>query len=304
MHAAVEPAVLRAAATAELQRCLAARAQVAALGRWAEREGVPLVVLKGGRAAAAGDVRVGMQDLDVLVPLEAAGGLAAFLHEGLGFSLPAGADSELPGHHLRQRVAPGALQVEVHRFLKELPETAALLERSVPLPVRGVRGLAPGDHLLHLLLHTAASHPERRGRLRELILLAGAWNGCSPAEGAHTLATASAREDAPVLSALLGMARSLAERRFPADAFAAEAAARVLLRTAYERARLPRRLARAVSDAAFALLGGAPERRSYWSRGVGGGPLPARAWRAGRITMGMALAAPVAAAARRAVRDS
>lgn len=291
------------AATADLQRCLAVRAQAGQLGRWAVREEVPLILLKGGRATAAMGPQVGMLDLDVLVPVDRVDEMAAFLDTELGFSGAAPSRGEKRGHHLPQRTAPGALLVEVHRHLKELPDTAALIARSVPLPIAGTRGLAPRDHLLHLLLHGTLSHPSRKGRLRELVLVAAAWTELGAYERKEAERDLAARPAAAALLAQLEMARDLAAGRVPPDGFRREAAARILLPRFYAGVPLPRQLSRAVSNAVCALVADHGERARYWAVAGSDAPsLPRRLWRLTGLSAGMALALPVARAARRAAR--
>jgi hypothetical protein len=44
----------------------------------------------------------------------------------------------------------------------------------------GLWRLAPADHLWHVLIHNVGKHPERRGRIRDLLLLRSAIDACSP----------------------------------------------------------------------------------------------------------------------------
>ncbi|HEX2079829.1 MAG TPA: nucleotidyltransferase family protein, partial [Longimicrobium sp.] len=297
---------------------LAARAQLVELAEWAAERGVPLVVLKGGVAAVTGEPPVGMADLDVLVPRETAAELGGFLQESRGYGGAAALPGEgAGGHHIPQRDAPGGIPVEVHRFLNDMPDPRTLIDRSRALGTRGLRRLAPADHLWYLVIHSTASHPERRGSLRDLALVARAWTECGEAEREAVLAQARAHRLAPVLLSLLRMACGVAEAEAVEDRFPRESAARCVLLHRLSVLPLSRRMRREVSRTTFALMGPPGDYRDCWA-GLRGDPLPpgsaaargngrlARlpllAWRAGRLGVATVIGAGAAAWAAQGVR--
>jgi Uncharacterised nucleotidyltransferase len=288
------------AATAESQRVLSARAQVAAIDGLAAKEGWRIAVLKGGVALQdAQPLDVG--DLDLLV----APGDAEALLEALraaGYAAY-GEDHAAPGprdHHYAPRYTPGAVPVEVHFRIGEMDPEQDLLGAAVPLErSRALLRLAPADHLRHLLLHTVAHHPHRRGRLRDLLLIAAAVRAPGGAGVDAALASLAAHPFAAQLGETLGAARALAEGRTPEDrwrrtsgaAYAASASAWV--------GRLSRGRQDELSTCLFAALGCAEDRRRAWARlwatAATPSELPALAWLEGR-------SAVAGGAVRRAVR--
>jgi hypothetical protein len=297
--------LLAAAAMSEQRYWLSARAQAHQLGTWARQSGKRVVVLKGGLAAAAGEPEVGMLDLDVLAPdgadpvaeyLDAVGHRAGYAGEG--------------GHHLPTRVAPGVIGVEVHRWLDGFEGGLPALDRLRPVGRTGLLSLAADDHAWHVLVHGAVSHRDRRGRLRELLLLADARAACGGEEWANVRRRASAHPLAPLLASLGGAAEALAAGRAPDDPAPLAAAGRYLGGSWLRTIRLPRRLQRDLLNATFSLLHGGADYRELWASALSA-PAPAgaraglgvrRAWRVARLSAASAGALLLASAARRAAR--
>lgn len=258
------PRVLEAWARGELQRVLSARSQLRLLDRAAGRGGWPVVVLKGG-VAVDSDPALDLVDLDLLLLPEQVLAFAAAL-EGDGYA-SAGVDYVEAGseaHHLANRALPGSIPVELH-FRLPVPEGAAgPWQRRIPLAgTRHLSRLEAADHLWHLLVHAAVQHPFKRGRLRDLLLIARALGESPEAVRASLRARAAAGPAAAALLGTWGMAQALAAGRTPADAFPRIAAGNYLLR-----AEPPRGAMRGhdVAVCVFALLGTADDRRALLRR--------------------------------------
>ncbi len=164
----------------ELQRILAARAQIADVSRVAAEIRCPAVLLKGGVAVADGQL-LDLVDVDVLVP-EAADSFAREL-ERRGYSAGPARDPDAP--HLPPHSLPGLLHVEVHRRLEGFDGEliAASLARAQPLSsTPGLLRLAAPDQLWHILLHIGVQHLDRRATLRDHLLMRAAAAACAPAE--------------------------------------------------------------------------------------------------------------------------
>lgn len=323
VHAGAGEAELDRAATTESQRVLSARAQVATLDRLAAREGWRIAVLKGGVALrAASPLDVG--DLDLLVDPAHAPALLAAL-QAAGYAAH-GEDHAEPGprdHHYAPRWIPQTIPVEVHFRIGEMEPGADLLGAAVPLEgARALLRLAPADHLRHLLLHTVAHHPHRRGRLRDLLLIAGAVRALGEPATEAAAAPLAAHPFAAQLGETLGAARELAAGRAPADRWRrASGAAYVAAASAWV-GRLGRGSQDELSTCIYAALGCAEDRRRAWARvwGKASSPseVPALAWlearsaaagravrttvRAARYAAAAAAALPVVRAAREAER--
>lgn len=211
--------------TAELKRVLSARAQLLWLGRAALAGGWTVAVLKGGAEIAAGGDPLDLADVDVLAPADMVAPLADLLdgsgYEVLGRDAPVGAAG---GWHLAQRRSRGSIQVEVHYTIKDVEPVREVLARAVPL-TSGLRRLAPADELWHLLVHIVSHHPERRGNLREMILLGRSLGRAGPDEQRTVEARAAEHPHSAAMRAVLRMARALAAGTVPPDEFRIVAAA-------------------------------------------------------------------------------
>lgn len=208
-------AVIRSRATDELQRVLSARAQIRTVARLAAKHGWKVLVLKGGVAAAAGEL-IDLGDVDILVEPERIAEVAAALDQ-LGFERH-GLDHASP-HHLAARAQPNGLHIEVHHSLKGGPGLDAFLSAAVPLsgePALSRQGTV--DHLRYLLHHATYQHPERTGRIRDLLLVGHALRSASPTEvalvEAEFLESEQVGRDIDSVRAMLRLARALEERAF------------------------------------------------------------------------------------------
>ncbi|HEX2208690.1 MAG TPA: nucleotidyltransferase family protein, partial [Longimicrobium sp.] len=227
------PAVLERWARAELVRVLSARSQLRLLDRAAGRGGWAAVVLKGG-ASVADDPALDLVDLDLLLRREDVLAYAAALEADGYASL--GADYVEEGsqaHHLGIRALPGSIPVELHFQLPVPGGAEGPWERRIPLAgTRHLSRLAAEDHLWHLLYHAAVQHTYKRGRVRDLLLIARVMGECGEAGRAAVRARAAADRGAAVLLATWRMAESLAAGTAPADAFRRIAAGNYVLRAA------------------------------------------------------------------------
>lgn len=231
------PSLVRASAR-ETQRVLVARAQLTWLSRLAASLGLRLLVLKGGVPVAEGCDTLDLEDLDLLARANDAHVLEAAL-ERAGYR----ASGYRSAHSLRSRVAPGGVPIEIHLGVLHSGEIPSPAVWRAARPLRGVEGLwalAPTDHLWHVLLHCTVLHPERRGRLRDLLLISSGIGRCSPEEEVVLWQRAAGHPSSVVLLRALELARALSGRGGPRDdRFVEEAARRYVLAEWFLRYRLP-----------------------------------------------------------------
>jgi hypothetical protein len=202
-------AVLDQAATADMQRSLAARAQLVSLASLAKQVGWTVVVLKGSVAVADGRPNH-LQDVDILVQPVRAGEVAREIATRLGLR-PEGREKS---RHLPILGGDAALPVEVHRSIdtRDTRLTERAWSRIIPLAgVPGLFRLSPVDHCLHLLTHVAIDHPDRRGRLRDALVLRDALKECSERDSQAIEREARQSRYATALLDELRFARGLAE---------------------------------------------------------------------------------------------
>jgi hypothetical protein len=169
--------VLDRFSTVDLQQTLSARAHLKALAAIARERGWTLVVLKGAVAVSEG-VTTHLWDVDVLVRPEHAQPLAREIATRLGLR----AESSATQRHLAPLSAQHVLAVEIHQSIdsRRTSLTTQAWERIRPLTsVPGLFRLAPPDHVAHMLAHVVVDHPDRRGRLRDTVLLRRAIAECS-----------------------------------------------------------------------------------------------------------------------------
>lgn len=311
------------AAVTESQRVLSARAQVATVDALAAREGWRIAVLKGG-VTLQGSPPLDVGDLDLLVDPANAPALLAAL-QAAGYAAY-GEDHAAPGsrdHHYAPRWMPRSVPVEVHFRIGEMDPRADLLGAAVPLEgARALLRLAPGDHLRHLLLHTVVHHPHRRGRLRDLLLIAAAVREAGPGETEAASSSLSAHPFAPQLGETLDAALALAAGRVPADLWRRASGAAYAAAASAWVGRLGRGGQDELSTCLYAALGCAEDRRRLWARVWGRASSPselrALAWlesrsaaaggavragfRAARYAAAAAAAVPLLRAARAAER--
>jgi hypothetical protein len=269
------PPPLREAFDLEIQRVLSLRALLRSVDRALAVAGATGIALKGAVPALAGGEPLDVLDLDLLVAPEAMDAITAALEaEGLGVgrdtapSVPTHAPG---GHERAARTGEGTVHVELHVVIPLLPEAVDPLRGSRPSPHPRVRMLAPAVHLWHVLMHGAVQHPERRGMLREMLLLRDAGARCTAEERAEVVAMLAGHPLAGPLGRALDAAADPARW---AEPFAAEAALRYALAVRYAHL-LGERVGRWLSAAAYALLMGRGEYRRLWYGA------PRSAWGAG-----------------------
>jgi hypothetical protein len=205
--------------------------------------------------------------------------------------------------------------VEVHFGIPFLAGEGDPWEAALPTPVRGVLRLSPANHLWHVLVHGVVHHVERRGSLRELLLLQSARAACGAGDLREVERRATAHPAARPLRATLAMVEALAAGADPGDPFRAVAAVRYALGAG--KGWGPGRLGMAAASSAFALAEGGGAYRMLWvgspaSALVGPGfhgstrwdrfALPAWGARVAWRTAHLALALPPAWRAARAAR--
>ena len=213
-------AALQRASLLEVQREMAARAQLATLDVIAEQCEVEPAVLKGGVHAADGGEAFDLADIDLLLD----GGDAATLGRALidegGYSFDA---------RTAQYRSDGAITVELHTDLEVgYGVEIAMQTETVRLGgFRRLRRLSPGAHVVHCIQHSTTKHALRRGHLRDVLLIADALDDCSPADiAAVARALHGSRVDG-VYAATLALAQSMratSSSGAPADPFVRMAA--------------------------------------------------------------------------------
>jgi hypothetical protein len=252
--------VLQEASARELRRAMALRGELAFLGRILRREGWTGVALKAGAAAADGDATLDVADLDLLVRpgdvRAVADALAAngYRHAGHDDRI----DTDDPGAwELGARIREGSLQVELHFAVPFLGDDVDVWKGTVPTAIPGISRLAPATHLWHVLVHGVAHHVERRGAVRDLLLVRAALARCTPAEVGTVEARAARHPLRAVLAATLALARDGAAAP---DPFRRVAAMRMRMLEAGLPS-LPGPLGRAFVSATLAFAAGGGE---YW----------------------------------------
>jgi len=218
--------VLRSRTFIELKRVLSARGELARVAGLARTHGWSVAVLKGGTAVAAGE-NVDLIDVDVL----AAPGEAHAVSEALG-ELGYGALAGRGAHRVGIRGTRASIHIEIHTSVPGLDGDgdAHVPRRLEASPIPGLGQLPAPDHLWYVLHHSAEQHPDRRGRLRELLVVAHAIRSCTPAQLGEAERRVAAHPRAELLRTHLGMARAVAAREGPPrDAFRLTAAGNYLV---------------------------------------------------------------------------
>jgi hypothetical protein len=227
--------VLDLFAAREARRVLLARAELGTIASVARAEGLRVVVLKGGVPVADGVDVLDLDDVDVLAEPAHVKTLAAAL-EGRGYRV----HGFRSAHSLRSRVGPGGFPVEIHLSLSYAGEPPApgLWERIRPLP-DGLWVLGPADHAWYVLTHAAVLHPERRGRLRELLQVADALQRCGDAERAEIGRLTQRSPLAGLLQATLALAEAFLGGPLAPDPFPPVAATRLAMVQFFRKRRFP-----------------------------------------------------------------
>jgi hypothetical protein len=159
----------------EVQRIMAARAELSVIDRIAESCDVEPVVLKGGAALVDGSPGFDLGDLDLLLPAEQIQRFGDALVEG-GFA-----------HHRAIAISyrsEGALPIELHDALEVgyAVQSAADVEHVPLASFRRLRRLTPAAHVLYMIQHSTTKHALRRGHLRDVLLIGSALDSCSTDE--------------------------------------------------------------------------------------------------------------------------
>ena len=208
-------AVITARATRELQRALSARGQLARIAHLAKQHHWKIVTLKGGVTIAEGG-QVDVHDIDVLM-LPDAGKTLATLLDTSGFTTN---HEARPPHHLSARYAANDVSIEIHHTIPGVSDIQTLLDRALPLNATpSLWRLGHADHLWHLLLHATLQHPERRGNLRDVTIIARAIAATSSDDLTQVAAKIDAHSDAAILRPMFTFARDVAERQYATDPF-------------------------------------------------------------------------------------
>lgn len=308
--------LLQEASTYEFGRTVLARSELNKIADIARERNLRPIVLKGGIPAFTRHDPVDLVDVDILLPNRDAHELAAALDDrgySSGFS---------SARHMKGRSGPNGSEVEVHVTLDRqgLVTAEEIWNRALPLPgANHLWQLAPSDHLWHVLTHSALDHPMRRGRLRDLVLIANAIEQCTEDDLAVVRNRIGRHEKTDLLKTLLEMANSILSHKLSCDPFQAIALNHYMLHAGLRRLKVPESLFQDLKPSVFALLQGPEERRQLWAdtRLVSLAPSPyssiswvenrsprlGRAWRffirkVHRATM-FVLALPIAGAIRR-----
>jgi hypothetical protein len=247
-------------------------------------------VLKGGVPVVEGRT-LDLADVDVLVePHVAAEWGRAVQERGRGVVQGSVPRRGLEHHHpLGAHRESGGLLVELHTTVPHAQLDEGVFARSRALPgFKALRRMAPADQAWHVLVHATVQHPERRGRLRDVVLLAFALGDLTPDEAAG-LRSRAARHDLSALAESLGLAEALRCGAVRVDPFLEIAALRCILRADPIRLPIsPRAVAEVAKAAVFGCLP-LRERASYMQRPTGRGVTAPLAWgaRALRLLLGL-----------------
>jgi len=221
---------VHAFAVAESRNVLAARGQLRRMEALARAQGLRILVLKGGVPLLHGAGGPRLLDVDVLCsPADAAAVAAALDRAGYHGTGSAGA------HRLAVRVAENDIAMEIHTAVPGV--RGPVWERARPAgPDSALLVLHPADHLLHLLLHSVVQHADRRGRVRELLVIADAIGRCAPEDLAAVREAAAREPEAALLANQLSMAQALIDGRgAPEDAFRLTAAGTYVMAATFPR---------------------------------------------------------------------
>ena len=231
--------LLRAAATAEAQRALAARRAAAEIGaalrETALREtGLRVALLKGGAEVVESGRTFFLTDLDLLAEPAALGAVTAVL-ASLGYVADREQDAA-EGRSYDVTFTPpiGGVQIELHWTTRHdrRPMPAATWESFVPLRrAPGLFALAPASHAWHILTHGVLDHPDQQGRIRDALVLSTALDRGDDAVREGLRARAARHSCAAALQRALALAESLGGRAHATgDTFRREAAIGYALR--------------------------------------------------------------------------
>ena len=204
---------LRELATRELQRFLSARGQLQRLGALARDEGIRFVVLKGG-VEVAERRPVALDDVDLLVGENDLPQLQLILDREGYASWGEETDWNPPGRNL-----PDQVPIDLHRAIRLLDDHERVLARAVPSSLPGVMKPHSSDRLWHLLVHSVHYHPDRRGRVRDLVLVARAVAECDDRDLSEVESVVRRHPLSEPLRAKMAMGRELARGPIERDRF-------------------------------------------------------------------------------------
>jgi len=302
--------------TIEAQRALSVRAQLQLINDLALAHGLRPIVLKGGHSALRGTDVFDAADVDVLLLGNSQAERLAKLLDTQGYEAASGGNA----WHLAPRREPYAVPIEVHQSIRDVADLSQLVSRARPLEaLPGLLTFESADHLWYLLVHSVISHPYRRGRLRDLLLVRTAAADCGQAVAGQVMQRIAAHAQHASLETMFALARSLDTGENCGDPFRSTAAANYLLQTRFRWLGRLSVLEPFLSDAVFNFLGTPADRRaeldSAFGSPIGTSRWPSlagfeRAWptmgrtvrRAGRVArfaIAKAVALPVAMTARR-----
>jgi hypothetical protein len=128
--------------------------------------------------------------------------------------------------------------------------------------------LSPAEHLWHVLRHATVDHATRRGRVRDLLLIADATSACDHADLTSVKTRVHQHEDASTLDAVLTMALDISGGIAPADQFQRIAFTHYLVRGLTRRLSISQERSRDVAEATLALVQGWRESRALWRQRV------------------------------------
>lgn len=228
----VGAAAVRSYALTESRRVLGARGELRFMDGVARGLGLRLAVLKGAVPLVFGGEQFAMMDVDIAADSKDAAALAAALDEA-GHH----AHGRPASHRLAVRARERGAAVEIHTAVPGLDSHA--LARAQKVPGWALLAMHPADHVLHLLLHSAVQHNDRRGRVRDLLLIAEGLGRCRADDLGAVRAGLSREPQAEVLALQLEMAAALAAGAGKvADAFELMAAGSYLMQWTFSRWRL------------------------------------------------------------------
>ena len=160
----------------EAKRIASARSQLEEVREWALKNSACPIVLKGGLGILE-NTPLDLNDIDILLPKSDAIGLFSSLLE-YGYYPPS--EPARISHNCLWR--KGALEVEIHQGIYDgllYPANGTWPGARETRTCPGLWRLAPEDNVWHLLIHNVDKSPERRGRIRDLLLIRGALDSCS-----------------------------------------------------------------------------------------------------------------------------
>ena len=251
----------------ETARALRARAQLAELGATALVHGWRVLVLKGGVSLMREAARaLDLADLDVVVPPADVPALEAWLDER-----SVGTGRYTSPRHVRARYVEAGLPVEVHHTteLSGLATPDAVWDRAISL-APGLLALDPVEHAWFVLNHLTTTHYSRRGRIRDVLLLADALGACPFERWPELDRRAGADRFAGPLRDGLAMGAAAVRPGPVADRFRSVAFTRYCLHEVLRRAGRYRTILEAhqVIEWVIAFQAGPEERRLLWKRAL------------------------------------